>query len=118
MKQLSMHACHRSDVVTELLYAGALLVGSPVLNSQIFPTMADVLCYLKGLKKKNLVGAAFGSYGWNGAPIDTLTKTLEEMGVEVISAAVKCSFVPDETVLQACEQLGLTVSQQLAQKVH
>ena len=118
VKQLSMHACHRSDVVTELLYAGALLVGSPVLNSQIFPTMADVLCYLKGLKKKNLVGAAFGSYGWNGAPIDTLTKTLEEMGVEVISAAVKCSFVPDETVLQACEQLGLTVSQQLAQKVH
>jgi flavorubredoxin len=49
---MSMHACHRSDVITELLDAGAILVGTPVLNSQMYPAMADVLCYLKGLKKK------------------------------------------------------------------
>lgn len=52
VKQLSMHSNHRSDVATELLDASALLIGSPVLNSQIFPAMADVLCYLKGLRKK------------------------------------------------------------------
>ena len=79
--------------------------------------MADVLCYLKGLKKKNLIGAAFGSYGWNGAPIDGLTKMLEEMGVEVFSPAVKCCFVPDEKMLAQCEELGKLVSQKLAEKV-
>ncbi len=117
VKQLSMHACHRSDVVTQLLDAGALLIGSPVLNSTIFPAMADVLCYLKGLKKKHLIGAAFGSYGWNGAPIDGLTKNLEEMGVEVVSPAVKCCFVPDEMQLAACEELGKLVSQKLTEKL-
>ncbi len=117
VKLMSMHACHRSDVVTELLDAGAILVGTPVLNSQIYPAMADVLCYLKGLKKKNLIGAAFGSYGWNGALIDGLTKTLEEMGVEVVSPAVKSLFVPDEAKLQECEALGRLVSQKLKEKL-
>ncbi len=112
----SMHACHRSDVVSALLDAGALLVGTPVLNSNIFPAMADVLCYLKGLKPKNLIGAAFGSYGWNGAPVDSLTKMLEEMQVEIVAPAVKSLFVPDNAKLQECEALGKQVSQKLQEK--
>ena len=116
VKQLSMHSNHRSDVATELLDASALIIGSPVLNSQIFPAMADVLCYLKGLRKKGLIGAAFGSYGWNGAPIDELTKTLESMNVEVVAPAIKSPFVPDEKVKKACQDLGLLISQKLAEK--
>ena len=117
VKQLSMHANHRSDVATELLDASALLIGSPVLNSQIFPAMADVLCYLKGLRKKGLIGAAFGSYGWNGSPVDELTKTLESMQVQVVAPAIKSPFVPDDNIKQACRDLGLLVSQKLAEKV-
>lgn len=117
VKQLSMHSNHRSDVVTELLDASALIIGSPVLNSQIFPSMADMLCYLKGLRKKGLIGAAFGSYGWSGAPIDELTKTLEAMKVEVVAPAIKSPFVPDDKVKQACRDLGLLISQKLAEKV-
>lgn len=118
VKLFSMHSSHRSDVVTELLDAGAFLVGTPVLNSGIFPAMADVLCYIKGLKPKNLLGVAFGSYGWNGAPIDGVTKMLEEMGVEIVSPAVKSLFVPDETKLTECENLGKLVSQKLTEKIH
>ena len=77
----------------------------------------DVLCYLKGLRKKGLVGAAFGSYGWNGAPIDELTKMLEGMGVQVISPAIKSLFVPDETVLASCRELGLNISKEIAKKL-
>lgn len=117
VKLMSMHVSHRSEVITEMFHAGALLVGTPVLNSQIFPAMADVLCYLKGLKKKNLIGAAFGSYGWNGAPIDGLTKVLEEMGVEIVSPALKISFVPDEAAKKSCFDLGLEISKKLAEKV-
>jgi len=117
VKQLSLHACHRSDIAVELLDAGAILLGSPVLNSQIFPSVADTICYLKGLRKKNIIGAAFGSFGWNGGPIDTLTKQLEEMGVQVVLPALKCSFVPDDTVKNACRELGKTISQKLAEYV-
>lgn len=117
VKQLSMHSNHRSDVVTELLDSSALIIGSPVLNSQIFPAMADVLCYLKGLRKKGLIGAAFGSYGWNGAPIDELTKMLESMNVEIAAPAIKSPFVPDDNILNSCREMGLLISQKLAEKV-
>lgn len=117
VKQMSMHSSHRSDVATELLDASALIIGSPVLNSQIFPSMADVLCYLKGLRKKGLVGAAFGSYGWNGAPVDELTKMLESMNVAVAAPAVKSPFVPDDNIKKQCRDLGMLVSQKIAEKL-
>lgn len=118
VRLISMHHNDRSEVALALLHSAALIVGTPVLNSQIFPSMADVLCYLKGLKKKNLIGAAFGSYGWNGAPIDSLTKTLEEMGVEVVSPALKTSFVPDEETLAKCRELGELISQKIKEKLN
>ncbi len=117
VKVLSMHSNDRSKVALELLDSSALVIGSPVLNSQIFPSMADVLCYLKGLRKKGLIGAAFGSFGWNGSPIDSLTKTLEEMGAEVICPAVKSPFVPDENNKKECFELGQQISKKLSEKI-
>jgi len=117
VKLMSMHSCHRSDVVTELLDSSGLIIGSPVLNSEIFPAMADVLCYLKGLKKKNLVGGAFGSYGWNPAPVNSLAEMLKAMKVEQVAPVVSSKFVPNAEVLQQCRQLGLTVSQKIAEKL-
>ena len=117
VRMISMHSNDRSKAALEILDASALIIGSPVLNSQIFPAMADVLCYLKGLRKKGLIGAAFGSYGWNGAPVESLTKMLEEMGVEVVAAAIKSPFVPDDNIKKSCFELGKQISQKLAEKI-
>ena len=116
VRVLSMHHNDRSGVALELLDSGALIVGSPVLNSQIFPSMADVLCYLKGLRKKGLVGAVFGSYGWNNSPIDEMAKTLESMQVSLVSPGVKTSFVPDEEIQKKCVELGQQIGRQLSKK--
>jgi flavorubredoxin len=103
---------HRSDVATELLEAGALLVGSPTLNKQLFPTVADVLSYLKGLRRKNLVGAAFGSYGWGGESIKLVQDALTEMGVAT-AEPLKCQYVPDSAALEAAYGLGQKVAVKL-----
>ena len=58
----------RSDIIKEVLDARAILVGSPTLNNGMFSTVADLICYLKGLKPKGKLGAAFGSHGWAGKP--------------------------------------------------
>ena len=117
VRMLSMHHNDRSEAALELLDSAALLVGSPVLNSQIFPSIADVLCYLKGLRKKGLIGAAFGSYGWNGAPVDELAKMLEAMQVELVSPTLKTVFVPDENTLKQAREMGCQISQKIAEKV-
>ena len=113
VKVLPMRSAHRSDVATEILEAGALVVGSPTINNQIFPTMADVLCYLEGLKPKNLVGAAFGSYGWSGEAVGKLEEWLQRMGVRLVAEGVKVRYVPDAEALAQCRALGETVGQEL-----
>ena len=110
VKLMSMSACHRSDVVTELLEAGALVVGSPTMNNNIFPTVADVMTYIKGLAPKNLRGAAFGSYGWSGESPKHLDAMLREMGVETAAEPLRVHYVPDETSLLQCRELGLTLA--------
>ena len=103
---------HRSDVASELLEAGALLVGSPTINKQVFPTVADVLSYLKGLRRKNLVGAAFGSYGWAGESLKQVQDALTEMGVATVEP-VKCQYVPDAAALDAAYGMGQKVAARL-----
>ena len=63
VKLISLDARSRSEVITDVLCAGALVVGSPTINNQMYPVVADALCYIKGLRPKNLLGAAFGLSG-------------------------------------------------------
>ena len=104
---------HRSDIATELLDAGALIVGSPTVNNTIFPGMADVMTYVKGLRPQNLIGTAFGSYGWSGEAVRQLTDMLAEMKVDVVGDGVKCQYVPDGHALAACRSLGIHIAERL-----
>jgi len=113
-KLMPLGPCHRSDVATELLDAGALLVGSPTLNNGLFPTVADCLAYLKGLKPQNLVGAAFGSYGWSGEAPKLTAAELQAMGIELVADPLRVNYVPDRDALAAARQLGQKVAERLA----
>jgi flavorubredoxin len=117
VKLLSMNESHRSEVVYEVLDAGALIVGSSTLNNNILPQMADVMTYLKGLKPANLIGAAFGSYGWSGESVRDLEGILKEMKVEIVAPSVSVKNVPDDGALEKCSELGKTVAAQLLKKV-
>jgi len=114
---MPLSGVHRSDVVTRLLDAGALLVGSPTMNNQIYPTVADVMNYLKGLKPKGLVGAAFGSFGWSGEAVSHLDGLMQEMGVELVQPGLRCKYVPDGAALAACHELGRSVAARLRQLI-
>jgi len=116
VKLLSMNETHRSEVVYEVLDAGALIVGSPTLNNNILPQMADVMTYLKGLKPVNLIGAAFGSFGWSGESVKHLEAMLKEMKVEIAAEAVSVKNVPDNGVLEKCHELGKTIAMELLKR--
>jgi len=113
VKVISLRASHRSDVPQELIDAGALVVGSPTINNGIFPTVADVLTYLKGLKPQNLIGAAFGSYGWSGEAVGRLQEMLVEMNIETVGENIKVKYVPDSDALAQCYALGTELAERL-----
>jgi flavorubredoxin len=111
----SMHlkCWHRSDIMTEVLDAGAVIVGSPTLNNGLYPTVSDFLTYMKGLKPKNKIGAAFSSYGWSGEAVKWINKELEAMKFNLIDPGLKIQYVPDEEGLKACQDLGKKIAQAL-----
>jgi len=117
VRLLSMNDVHRSEVVYEVLEAGALIVGSPTLNNNILPQMADVMTYLKGLKPANLIGAAFGSFGWSGESVKDLEATLKEMKVEIVADPVSARHVPREDVLEKCAHLGKAIAAELKKRI-
>jgi flavorubredoxin len=114
---MSLNACHRSDVVTEILDAGALLVGSPTINSNMFPMVADLLYYLKGLRPQNLIGGVFGSYGWSGEAVGHIEDFLTDMKVELIGDGMRIKYVPDNEALAQCFSYGKFVAEELNKRI-
>ena len=117
VRLLSMNDVHRSEVVYEVLEAGALIVGSPTLNNNILPQMADVMTYLKGLKPARLIGAAFGSFGWSGESVKYLEAILREMKVDIVADSVSVKHVPGSDVLEKCSKLGKTIAAELKKRI-
>ncbi len=112
-KLMDLGVSHRSDVITELLDAGAVIVGSSTLNNGMLPRMADMLCYMKGLRPVNKIGAAFGSYGWSGEAVRLITKALEEMKIKVVHPGVSLQYVPAHDGLRQCVDLGREIAKAL-----
>lgn len=113
VKQMSLHSTHRSDVAAELLDSDALILGTPVLNQEIYPSLADLLCYLKGLRKQGLKGGVFGSYGWSDFPLLNFENEVKKIGVKICCPLVKSRFVPTQEVLQNCFNFGKSIGGEL-----
>jgi flavorubredoxin len=115
VKPMHLRSFHRSDIITEVLDAGAIIVGSPTLNNGLFPTVSDFLTYMMGLRPKNKIGAAFGSYGWSAESIKLINQKLEEMKFNVIDPGLKIQYVPGEEGIKACNELGKKIAKELPQ---
>lgn len=116
VKVMSLEANTRSDVATEILCAGALVVGSPTINNQMYPSVADVLCYLKGLRPKNLLCAAFGSFGWSGEAVAQINEQFAAMKLELAAEGLKLKYVPTDADLEKCFGYGAAIGAVLAEK--
>jgi len=90
-----------SDIMTDILTAKYLAVGSPTINNQMMPTVAAFLSYLGGLAPKGRQGFAFGSYGWSGQSIGMVEDALKAAGVEICLEKVRQLNLPKADDLHA-----------------
>ncbi len=115
VKVMNADTVHRSDIMTEVMLAKGLAVGSSTLNNHMLPIMADTLTYVKGLRPRKKVGVAFGSYGWSGEAVKHLLKFLEDIKAEVVSEGLKVQYVPTHEDLKTCAELGRKLAQTIKQ---
>ena len=111
-----MHSRFRSDVATAVMGAGALVVGSPTINNMLFPSVADVLCYLKGLRPKNLIGATFGSFGWSGEAAVQAAEILKSMNAEMPEEPLRLKFASSQEDFQKCFDFGVRIGRLLLER--
>lgn len=116
VRVFDMKACHHSDVMAEVLDAGAVLFGSPTHNRGVLPLIAGMLRYMEGLRPRGKIGAAFGSYGWGGEAVEHLTRALEGMDIEVIDS-FKVRNIPTHDDLAGCVELGERVGRTILSRV-
>jgi flavorubredoxin len=113
VKVMDLAAFHRSDIITELLDSKAILLGSSTLNNNMLPRIADLLCYMKGLRPAPKLAAAFGSYGWGGEAVKLINAAFEEMKFEIVDPGLRVNYVPSEEDLAKCTELGKATARRI-----
>ncbi len=113
VKLLKLRATDNTDIVTEIVDAKIVLVGSPTLNNGMFPSVGSFLTYIGGLKPKGKLWGFFGSYGWGGGATRGMIKMAKEAGFDVMEASIELKWVPTAEELKRCFEFG----QETAQKI-
>jgi flavorubredoxin len=107
---LNMATTDRNDVITEVFKAKAVIVGSPTVNRGPLATIMPVLEDMRGLRFRNRIGAAFGSFGWSGEAVGLLEEHLKAAGIALAAPGLKSPWQPAAEDLARCESLGAAVA--------
>lgn len=106
VKVIKLRANPISVAVKEFWKARACLVGSPTLNNSMFPTVAEFLSYLRGLRPKNRLVGAFGSYGWMGGAVKDVYEEFKKMGLEIVDEGIQVVYKPSSEDEERCYDFG------------
>lgn len=95
---VDVKSTHISDIMLYMCDAKYVAVGSPTLNSNMLPTVASFLTYMRGLSPKNeqRIGLAFGSYGWAPLGPKQVYAELENAKFQLPVPVVAQQWVPSE----------------------
>lgn len=109
----NLHEDERSEIIKDILDSKAVLLGIPTIFNEPFPSIGDIIYYLKGLrfdrtgfKKSALV---FGSHGWAGGGVKKIAAELENSGFEVLDT-IEVNYVPTKEELDKCYELGKKIA--------
>ncbi|MHB8967064.1 MAG: FprA family A-type flavoprotein [Thermoleophilia bacterium] len=110
---IRLRATPTSVAITEFWKSRGCLIGSPTLNNGIFPSVAQFMTHLKGLRPKNRIAGAFGSFGWAGGAVKLLYEELAAMKLEVVEPGVAFRYKPSSEDLRECFDFGRSFVRQV-----
>jgi len=111
-----LHEDERSEIVKDILDSKAVLFGTPTLFNGPFPSMGDLIYYLKGLRfdrtgfKK--LAITFGSKGWGGGATKKLSEEVKSSGFELFDS-YELNYVPSKDELDKCYEIGKKIAAEI-----
>ena len=113
VKLMKLRATEVTEIVTQILDSKAVIVGSPTLNNQMFPTLGSFLTYVTGLKPRNKIWSFFGSYGWGSGAVKAMIEMARKAGFEVHEPGIEVKYIPNAEDLQKCSDLGKQIAAEI-----
>jgi flavorubredoxin len=101
-----LRAAPTSIAIKEFWRSRGMLVGSPTLNNIMFPTIAQFLTSLRGLRPKNRIVGAFGSYGWGGGAVKEVYEEIKRMGLDLFEPGLQVLYRPSTDDEMKCYEFG------------
>ncbi|UCH32913.1 MAG: FprA family A-type flavoprotein [Candidatus Bathyarchaeota archaeon] len=111
-----LNSSNNTEVITDILDAQAVLIGSPTLNNGLFPTVASFLTYMKGLRPQKKFASVFGSYGWGGGAKGEAESLIKATGLELIESDLEFKFRPSENELNKAIEFGRMIAKKVKAK--
>ena len=110
VRLLKLRSAELTDIVTEILSSKAVVVGSPTLNQQMFPSLSSFLTYITGLKPKGKIWSFFGSYGWSRGAVKDMIEMGKKAGFEIFESGLEVKYVPTQEDLKNCFEFGKQIA--------
>jgi flavorubredoxin len=103
---IKLRATPMSVAIKRIWESRAMLIGSPTLNNILFPSVAELLAHLRGLRPKNRLAGAFGSFGWGGGAVKEAYEAFKKMGLEAVEPGVEVLYRSSEEDDKRCFEFG------------
>ena len=103
----------------ELAAFDAILIGTPTYHHEMPVDFKNLFeeAAIQGVILKDKIGTTFGSYGWSGeAPKLILEIMKNKFEMQVVEPPLIMRYVPDLNMLNACKDLGKSISENLMNK--
>jgi anaerobic nitric oxide reductase flavorubredoxin len=103
---IKLRATPMSRAIKRVWESRAMLIGTPTLNNIMFPSVAEFLTHLRGLRPKNRLVGAFGSFGWGGGAVKEAYAEFKRMGLEAVEPGVEVLYRPSLEDDEKCFAFG------------
>jgi flavorubredoxin len=112
-KIIKLRATPMSVAIKEFWKSRGCLVGTPTLNNIMFPSVAEYLTHLRGLRPRNRIAGAFGSFGWGGGAVKEAYEEFKRMGLEIVEPGAQVNYRPSVDDDKACYEFGKAFAQKV-----
>ena len=105
-KVIKLRATPMSVAITQFWKSRGCLIGSPTLNNILYPSVAEYLTHLRGLRPRNRIMGAFGSYGWGGGAVKDAYEEFKRMKLEVVEPGIQVNYKPSTEDEDKCYEFA------------
>ena len=115
VKLFNLHEDERSEIVKHILDSRAIMVGVPTLNDMPYPSIGDLLYYLKGLhfnRTGERFAFTFGSMGGKGGAVKMVADELKTAGFTIVGSQ-EVLYVPDDPELDTAFEAGRAMADRI-----